>query len=523
MKLAVVYCRVSTEDQEREGTSLLTQREACLKVAHGEGYEVPPELVFLETFSGLTRVRPLFEKALELIRRKEAQAFICHCLDRLSRDPVDTIVIQDAIEKAGARLLLVTETVESSDLGRLVTHIRGFAAKLEAVKIRERTARGRTDRVLTYGKLPSGGRLYGYIYRPGHCRQGGGTREVDLLTAPVVREIYELVAQGHSLRSTVARLNRAGVPSPRGKEWSSTAIRRIATNPAYKGEPVAYRKRAGKPLPEDEWVKLPAEVAPAIVTPELWQAANTELREHKPIVRATPFPYLLAGRIFCGICGKRMAGNFWRRGRRTYRYYECPHEPRCQPFIRADGIEEAVWAEVVKVLSDPQTALAEVRAKLQEGTAPVQERLREAEAALREAQRREAKLADILRAVMDDRLPLEVLEREARLVAQDKEKWACEVGHLRNLFAREEAWLAQAQETLRCEELVKAIGKRLEEFNAEEKRLALAALGIRLTTTAEQVTLDGVIPTLARPNIRELEHSSGRASGDSASKRQCPR
>ena len=30
---AAIYCRVSTEDQEREGTSLQSQREACIKKA----------------------------------------------------------------------------------------------------------------------------------------------------------------------------------------------------------------------------------------------------------------------------------------------------------------------------------------------------------------------------------------------------------------------------------------------------------------------------------------------------------
>ena len=34
---AAIYCRVSTEDQEREGTSLDTQLEACLKLVRGKG------------------------------------------------------------------------------------------------------------------------------------------------------------------------------------------------------------------------------------------------------------------------------------------------------------------------------------------------------------------------------------------------------------------------------------------------------------------------------------------------------
>jgi hypothetical protein len=31
VKIAAIYCRVSTDNQEREGTSLKTQLEACLK------------------------------------------------------------------------------------------------------------------------------------------------------------------------------------------------------------------------------------------------------------------------------------------------------------------------------------------------------------------------------------------------------------------------------------------------------------------------------------------------------------
>jgi site-specific DNA recombinase len=39
---AAIYCRVSTEDQEREGTSLQTQLEACLAYCELKGYQIPP-------------------------------------------------------------------------------------------------------------------------------------------------------------------------------------------------------------------------------------------------------------------------------------------------------------------------------------------------------------------------------------------------------------------------------------------------------------------------------------------------
>ena len=45
---AAIYCRVSTEDQEKEGTSLGSQVAACLEKAKELGYEVPDELIFKE-------------------------------------------------------------------------------------------------------------------------------------------------------------------------------------------------------------------------------------------------------------------------------------------------------------------------------------------------------------------------------------------------------------------------------------------------------------------------------------------
>jgi len=48
---------VSTEDQEREGTSLDSQKEACLKKAQELGYEVPEEFSISETYAGLSPSR----------------------------------------------------------------------------------------------------------------------------------------------------------------------------------------------------------------------------------------------------------------------------------------------------------------------------------------------------------------------------------------------------------------------------------------------------------------------------------
>ena len=165
---AAIYCRVSTEDQEREGTSLQSQLEACKKLAQERGYEVPDSFIVMETYSGLSLDRPKLDQLRQWVRDKEVDAVVAYTLDRLSRDPVHFIILQEEMEKAGVEIILVTETIDSSDMGKLIMYIKGYAAKLEVGKIRERSIRGKRVRAQR-GKLSigRGSKMYGYSYIPG--------------------------------------------------------------------------------------------------------------------------------------------------------------------------------------------------------------------------------------------------------------------------------------------------------------------------------------------------------------------
>lgn len=160
MRVAI-YCRVSTEDQKREGTSLETQLEACSKYCHNKGYDVTYQ--FSEAFSGLTLERPKLKELRELVRAEAIDRIICYCLDRLSRDPGHGVILTEELEKHVVRLETVTEDVDNSELGKLISYVRGFASKIEAEKIRERTMRGKTAHAKK-GDIPSGfGRYGGYL------------------------------------------------------------------------------------------------------------------------------------------------------------------------------------------------------------------------------------------------------------------------------------------------------------------------------------------------------------------------
>jgi len=132
MKNAGIYCRVSTDSQEREGTSLQTQLEACLKYCENKNFEVAYR--YSETFSGLSLERPELDKLRELVRAEAIDIIVCYSLDRLSRDPGHGVIITQELEKHNIKLETVTEDVDNSELGKLIKLYPGLCLKSRSSK-----------------------------------------------------------------------------------------------------------------------------------------------------------------------------------------------------------------------------------------------------------------------------------------------------------------------------------------------------------------------------------------------------
>lgn len=136
MRVAI-YCRVSTEDQEREGTSLDSQLEAGVRRARELDSGTKNLRILKEVYSGLTLERPKLTELRESVRRGEVDAVVVYSTDRLSRDPVHLLFLVEEFEKAGVKLDFVTEPLDNSLEGQLLGFVRGWASKVEALKIRE--------------------------------------------------------------------------------------------------------------------------------------------------------------------------------------------------------------------------------------------------------------------------------------------------------------------------------------------------------------------------------------------------
>ncbi len=143
--------------------SLQTQTTLCREYASAHGYEVDEAHVYRETYSGAELWdRPHLTSIRKSIRERDIDVLVCYAIDRLSRDPVHLGVILTEADRYCVAVEFVSEPLDDSPEGQLIRFVRGYAARVEREKARERTIRGKRAR-LESGKIHGfGGELYGY-------------------------------------------------------------------------------------------------------------------------------------------------------------------------------------------------------------------------------------------------------------------------------------------------------------------------------------------------------------------------
>ncbi len=511
-KRAIIYTRVSTGRQEEEGTSLASQEAACRAYAEQHGYTI--ERVTREVYTGAELWdRPYLAQDRTDIKAGKAQALIVYAIDRLSRDPVHLAIIADECERAGAELHFVTEPLDTSPEAMLILYVKGYAGRVEREKIRERVLRGKKTRALQ-GKVSNAGfDLYGY-----RREKEAGVRVIYEPEARHVRQIFTWVGiEGLSLKAVIRRLTEEGVPPPSvGKirrystsdkvpQWGTGTLGRMLRERAYIGEAYAWRYKgtrhngkykSGVSRPREEWIALPEQATPAIVSIDLWNAVqhrlDTNHGEHTRNLNKAR-RYLLRGLVYCAVCGRRMYGE----PKEKTPYYRCSSRRstggKCgSSSILTRYLDAWVWDQVSAVLRDPSIIAAEVeRVRGDEPDPILKGDLEAANRSLARIDRQQERLIGRFRAAENDDFPWELVERE--IVKLEKEK-----GNVKVTIAEIEQRLAQQQRAVaQLEELqtyCARVWHNLERFDFDDQRLALDSLDVKVYVNGRDWRLVGRIP-----------------------------
>jgi len=517
---ALVYSRVSTDAQERDGTSLDTQERACREYAQAKGWTVVE--CIKDTASGSNLDRPGIERVRQLLSQGFVDVVLAYAVDRLSRNQIHIAVLLDDIEKVGATLEFVTEDFENTPVGRLILNVRAFAGEVEREKITERTMRGKLERARA-GKLPQGtGKgCYGYRYT-----KETGRRETDPFQAVVVQRIFQQYIDSQSFSGVSNELNETGIPAFSGGRWYPLTIRRILMNETYTGRAV-YRKTKRLRLrrnnghgpasrvvdqPQKEWVAVEGST-PRIVDEALWQRVQEILNDpERTRRRPTPRHYALRGRLKCGICGSAMVGQTLTVRTKPYQYYRCRHvydkntSRTCTArYVDRPRLEKAVWAEMKRVLTNPDIVLQELKRVASEDTHDDQgEQL---EQALADLASQEKRLVDLY--TVGGITAAAVREKSADLSKRRKVL---------------EAQRASVQVTPKpsfkdvdadgLQRVCAAVADWVDQADEKDRRLALEALQVSISATKGAATMSGVLPTDTPGFITDEQSSRCSYNGD---------
>ncbi len=134
---AIIYARVSTEEQEEKGYSLDAQVDACRKYCEMKGWEIIK--IYREVGSAWDSMekREKFMKAVELVELGVADVIVAWKLDRILRLTEDLIKLKKRI---GYKFVSVTENLDGSTaFGRFAIDIAIRVAELSSDLTSERT------------------------------------------------------------------------------------------------------------------------------------------------------------------------------------------------------------------------------------------------------------------------------------------------------------------------------------------------------------------------------------------------
>lgn len=215
MKPAVLYLRVSTNEQGKSGLGLEGQASALARFCESEGFEVAAEFQDIASGKLPVEARPGLAGALEKARKLRCPVIVAK-LDRLSRD----VAFISGLMARGVPFIVAELGVDTDPF---ILHL--FAALSE----KERRMIGERTRAALRVKKEAGAMLGNRTnISDARAKATEAKKAVARAFADRMRpEIERMQVGGESLNKIAARLNAIGVPTARNGAWTAKAVSRV--------------------------------------------------------------------------------------------------------------------------------------------------------------------------------------------------------------------------------------------------------------------------------------------------------
>jgi len=336
----VIYARVSSKEQDREGFSIPAQLRLLQEYGRDHGFRLTDEFVDVETAKRSGRTG--FTAMVARLRRTRATApvLLVEKTDRLYRNLKDWVTL----DELDVEIHFVREGVvlsrESRSSEKFMHGIKVLMAKNYIDNLSEEVRKGMNEKAAE-GIWPTKAPI-GYL----NVLAPDGKRVIDLdpSTAPIVRQVFEWYGTGRYSLSIITdmaweaglRFRRTGAKVPR------SGIHKMLRHPLYQGD-VVWDGQTYRGIHEP------------LVSRRLWDEVQQILSGRPGKHRRTRRQFAFAGLITCGRCGCSVTAEM-KKGR--YVYYHCTGaRGNCRErYVREEELEER-FTEILGGLKLPPDIL----------------------------------------------------------------------------------------------------------------------------------------------------------------------
>lgn len=526
MKIALFGRYSSKMQDELSMDAQLAEMEAF---ATRQGWEIADRYLMPEVNSSDLARSPEFQRMLDDAKAKRWKLLLCHKLDRLGRDREMVVMFKAQLRRQGIEIRSVVENLSDSMEHRLLEGMYELFADHFRQNLASETRKG--HRQLTREGYWKGGKPpYGYVAQPVEAGKRSRTRLVPCpKQGPVMEEVYRRIAAGES-PGLVLRWVAIKTGEP---VWQSQTLYARVRNPIYYGR-LEYGRTslpAGRPRKKLAEEQMTVGECEAIVSEELWKAANAKIAERSArqvrVPRRVDQPYLFSGLLKCQDCGGKIIGGN-AGGRRVYR---CIDRQCGSSSIRADILEPEVKEKMLDFLNSQDDRVKMLKAFTAE-LQPIYQQSQKDEAdcwaRLAEVRSRQRKLIEAVELGIGD-ISL-VAERLRELKSQEAELVSAAGTAQAGADARVNAnleQLADAMEVVRdgladgAEEDIQPMRNVLahlfdiEVSPTKKKGLLVAKLSLESPRPNRGLTLGRSAPTIPKPSllrvpVRKLSFVPGR-------------
>ena len=302
MAKAVLYARVSSKDQEKEGFSIPAQQQMLKEYAKQKDIQIAKEFIDVETAKKAGRTN--FNEMIKYLKEhKDIETILVEKTDRLYRNFSDYVMIEDKYE-----IHLVKEGVVLGENSRshekLMHGFKVLIAKNYIDNLKEETIKGMTEKA-KQGYFPHRA-PFGYKNVVGDS--GKKIIIINPETAPMIVRAFELYAKGNiSLSATTEQLFKEGYCyRPYAPKIGISALEDMLKNPFYKG--LFYYKG-----------DLMTGKHESLISKQLFDDVQRAFKkDNKSHYRKNEF--LLANFMTCPDCGCSIIGEIKKK---KYIYYHC--------------------------------------------------------------------------------------------------------------------------------------------------------------------------------------------------------